>query len=439
MSDLNSEEMEKRQSRPAEAGRARRLYALDALDRANVYGIGTVMENNPTFRLFLDEAVREDKLRAALGRAFECFPYMRSRLILDGIYTLEDNPEPFPIHHCRFENRPLRFGKNAGGYLFQLSYDENELIFDWAHIATDGLGFLQFVKAVLAAYYDVELCPDSALYTALPVEAHYDRHAGRSYIKPQTDGFDQDRLPHSSPLGSAHCTTLSVPAQEILTYRNRVDATPAAILSALIAETFRARLKEKEDSSSESNDVRGKIVVSTRKTLGVDTLHNCYLNLFVTYTDAFEKFDFSTVCTIYRAFIDLAVEESSVLRDIRDRRETLALLEEDPDQAAVRENAKAHIAQLRKNYCNFNFSYLGVLPFGEEIMAHLVDFQGICLNENCEFGVFAYSFNDRIYLTVCENYLDEDMLSRLIALGEKLDIHFERKSEMLYRQAYLEI
>ena len=413
-------------------------YALDVLDRANAYTIGTVFENNPTFRIFLDEEIDEERLRKALAGVFACIPYMKSRLVHDGIYCLEDNPAAFPIHHCRFEDRPLRFGKETNGYLFQISYDKNELVFDWSHIATDGLGFLQVTRAVLAAYYGIGISLPPDAYTRLPVEEHYDSGAGKGYLKPQAEGFDQDRIGHSSPRGTAHCTTLSVPARQILTYRERVDATPAAIISALIAETFRAHLKKSGGEPSESNNVRCKIVVSTRPTLKVTTLHNCFMNLFVTYTDAFDRFDFSTVCTIFRAFIDLAIQEESVLNEIRMQKETLTEAEQESDQKQFQEEVKQYAVEIRKRFCNFNFSYLGVLPFEEELMAHIVDFQAICINENSEFGVFAYAFRDRIYLTVCENYTDSDMVSELIETGRELDITFEKESETVYRQAFFE-
>lgn len=415
-------------------------YPLDVLDRANIYGIGTVLENNPSFRIFLDEEIDETRLREALAKAFSKIPYMKSHLAYDGIYSLEDNQAEFPIFHCSFEDRPLRFGRQTSGYMFQISYNKNELVFDWSHIATDGLGFLVFTREVLAGYYDVESKPDQDIYAKLYVEENYDGSAKKNYVKPQAEGFDQDRIRNSHVLGSAHCTTLFVPAQQILTYRKRVDATPAAIISALIAATFRKHLKSFDDAGlSENNNVRGKIVVATRKALDVRTIHNCYLNLFVTYTDAFDKLDFSTVCTIFRAYIDLAVQKETVMNDIRIQKEALDKMETDPDQASVWANAREQAVEKRKNYCNFNFSYLGELPFEEEIMDHLVDFQAICINENSAFGVFAYSFRGRIYLTICENYTDSDIISEFIELSEDLGISFEKTSELHYKQAYFEL
>ena len=413
-------------------------YALDVLDRANVYGIGTIMENNPTFRVFLDEDVEEGRLRSAILKAFESIPYMKSKLCYDGIYYLADNSNELPIHHCRFEDRPLKFGRKSGGYLFQVSYDKNELVFDWAHITTDALGFLLFMKAVLAAYFGIEQKVDSDIYAKLPVEEQYDSKAEHGFLKPQAEGFDPDRIPHDSPLGSCRCTILSVSAQQILTYRNRVDATPAAILSALIAETFRQHLKKSSGTPAENNNVKGKIVVSTRKVLDVTTLHNCYMQLFVTYTDAFDKLDFSTVCTVFRAYMDLAVQKESVLNNIKIQKESQLEIEQDPNQELVWETVKKAAIEKRKHYCSFNFSYLGTLPFEDEIMAHIVDFQALCLNENSDFGVTGYSFNDRIYLSIAENYKD-DMIAELMATGEKMDITLEKASGLFYQQAYFEM
>ena len=121
----------------------------------------------------------------------------------------------------------------------------------------------------------------------------------------------------------------------------------------------------------------------------------------------------------------LAVQEESVLNNIKLQKESLLELEQNPDQELVWETVKKQAIEKRKHYCNFNFSYMGTLPFDDEIMSHVVDFHAISLNENSDFGVLAYSFNGRIYLSICENYKN-DLISALISTGEKLGINFEK-------------
>lgn len=407
-------------------------YELDILDRANAYCLGTVLENNPTYRIFLDEEISLDRLKDALSKAFERLPYMKSRIQFDGRYYLEDNPEEFPIFNCRFEERPLKFGKATNGYDFLLSFFGNEIAFDWVHVPTDGKGFLTFVREVLAAYYGIDSEINDSIYKRLPVGENYLSNPPMTFIQPQAPGFDPDRLNHVSPQGTARCTIIKVPVSQVLSRRKSADATPAAIISNIIAQTFRKHLKK--DCAEANNNVRGKIVVSTRGILKEETIHNCYLNTFITYTDAFDHVDFNTACSAFRSILDLASQEESVLYDIMIQNNEIERIESNPNLEAARSEVKAWALERRKTCCNFNFSYLGVLPFGEEIMDHIVDFQGICINENSDFGVFAYSFNDSIFLTICENYVGCDMIGELIATAAEYDIEFTRISESHYRQ-----
>lgn len=408
-------------------------YPLDIEDRAIVYSIGSVTEDNPTFRFFLDEDVDPERLGEAVSEAFKACPYLKTRLVFDGIYCLEDNPGDFVIHTCRFEDRPLHSGAFPNGYLFQLSCFRNELVFDWTHIPTDGLGMLLFMKTVLTAYFGLGTPAfDPEIYTRLNLENHYDSCAGRAFGKPQAAGFDPDRIPHSNSVGRCSCTILTVPLERILSYGKRVEASPAAIVPALVARTFRKRLDG-------SGNVRGKIVATTRKILGTSTMHNSYMNTFVTYTDAFDKYDFSTVCSLYRSIIDVALVEENVLHDIKIRKEALKKLEDNPDPAAAAAEVRESAVTERKTLCNFNFSYIGELPFPKEIKEHLTDFQGICVNDNSEFGILAYATDGQFYIQISENYADRSIIDEFVSVSTELGVPFTKITEYEYRQAFFSL
>lgn len=408
-------------------------YALDIQDRAIAYSIGSVMEDNPTFRFFLDEDVDPGRLKAAITKAFEACPFMKTRLVFDGKYCLEENEEEFIIHNCSFENRPLRFGAGHTGYLFQISYYGNELIFDMTHIAMDGFGILQFMKTVLAAYFGLAVPPfDPEIYTCLNQENHYDRSYDKLLGKSQARGFDPDLIPHTGVVGKCRCTFLTVPIDQILAYGRQVEASPAAIVPALIARTFRKHLNH-------TDNVRGKICANTRKILGISTMHNCFMNAFITYTDAFDKYEFSAVCSLYRSILDISLIEENVLHDIVMKKESLQKLESNTDPAAAMADAGATALEDIKTLCNYNFSYLGELPFGEGINEHLIDFQGISVNDNSEFGVLAYSTGGQLCIQISENYDDKSILDEFIDICAQVNITVSKKDEYEYKQALFDL
>ena len=81
----------------------------------------------------------------------------------DKKFYLETNEAEFRLFHVEEKNRPLEFGDNTNGYLWQISYDECTVSFEWCHVISDGRGGLSFFTSVLCHYFNEERAVDVAL------------------------------------------------------------------------------------------------------------------------------------------------------------------------------------------------------------------------------------------------------------------------------------
>lgn len=101
----------------------------------------------------MDAPVDRAALAAAVNEALKRFPTFAVRLRKGyAWYYFEQNTAEYPVGEAG--GRPLRpiSGKERAGYLFRMDCKDNLIAFEVFHALSDGLGALEFFKAVLYLY-----------------------------------------------------------------------------------------------------------------------------------------------------------------------------------------------------------------------------------------------------------------------------------------------
>lgn len=101
----------------------------------------------------MDAPVDRAALAAAVNEALKRFPTFAVRLRKGyAWYYFEENTAEYPVGEAG--GRPLRpiSGKERAGYLFRMDCKDNLIAFEVFHALSDGLGALEFFKAVLYLY-----------------------------------------------------------------------------------------------------------------------------------------------------------------------------------------------------------------------------------------------------------------------------------------------
>lgn len=129
-------------------------YELGVMDLYPIVCNNTEIENNPYFQVTLKEKVYPERLYGAVKLALELFPLFGCTIKHHKKYYLETNHKDFQLINKAPEERPLEFGDNTNGFLWQMCYHESTITFEWCHAVSDGRGGIDFFSAVLCNYFD---------------------------------------------------------------------------------------------------------------------------------------------------------------------------------------------------------------------------------------------------------------------------------------------
>ena len=160
----------------------------------------------------------------------------------DKKFYLETKEAEFRLFHIEEKNRPLEFGDNTNGYLWQISYDECTVSFEWCHVISDGRGGLSFFTSVLCHYFNEERAVDLAL--DLGLESFYDKEEKGIKQKKQEKVFSAKSLPYIKRGYKTDCHILKVPVSEVLSVSKRSDSSPAAVFAPLFSMAIRKHIRK---------------------------------------------------------------------------------------------------------------------------------------------------------------------------------------------------
>ena len=409
----------------------KKRYQLGAMDLYPIAVNKTCMENSPLFKVQFVEKVDVIRLYDAVKRALKDHPLFACTIVYDKQYYLEEFDNEFSLLNINEENRPLIYGDNTNGYLWQICYDDYHVVFEWCHAISDGRGGFEFFTSILSYYFNVEKPVEVNL--DLGLESLYDKKEKGIPQKKQPNGFKAKHMPYIKRGYKTDCHILKVPMKEILTVSKKNDSSPAAVLPPLFSMAIRKSLSKK----IKNRNVCCNLIIDCRAPMKFKTMHNCVLSKKITYIDKYDNLDFSLVSTIYRSLIDLAVQPENIVYEATKMVNTIKPLVSIRPRFIQKFLVNIVTKSMKHTDCNFVFTYLGKMNLDEKVMKGINDFSFRSWTDFGECNLAAIDFGGTLVLNICENFYNKSVIKDFIDICNELGIHFEIAKEYEYEQANL--
>lgn len=393
----------------------------------------TEIENNPFLQAELRENADEKKLYEAVRAALVRYPLFACTMKYDKTYYLETNDRDFVLRNKAPEERPMEFGDNTNGYLWQLCFYEKTVCFEWCHAVTDGKGGLEFFCAVLCSYFGVEPVTAALTSTELGLESICDKQEKGIAQKKQPAGFRAADLPYIRRGYKTDCHELRAPIQQVLSVSKKNDASPASVLPPLFSMALRKHLAP----GAKNRNVTCNMPIDCRGIMKKPIMHNFIEAKVITYVDKYDALDFALTSTVYRALLDLAVQPENVVREATEKVSLLKPLTGIRPKWVRKPIIRVIAKVLKHSDSNFTFTYVGKLVLPEAVMAGISDF---CFRSWPDFGecnIAAVDVNGTLVLNICENYADKQIVPDFIALCRENGIDFTETRCFPFEQANL--
>lgn len=407
----------------------KKRYQLGVMDLYPIAANKTCIENSPFLKVQFVEKVDVDRLYNAVKCSLNEHPLFACTIVYDKQYCLEEHDKEFTLFNVSEENRPLEYGDNTNGYLWQICYDDYHVIFEWCHAISDGRGGYEFFASILSHYFNVERAVE--LNLDLGLESLYNKKEESIPQKKQPNGFNIKHLPYIKRGYKTDCHILKVPMQEVLSVSKKNDSSPAAVLPPLFSMAMRKHL----DKKIKNRNVCCNIIIDCRTPMKFKTMHNCVVTKKITYIDKYDELDFALVSTIYRALIDLAVQPENIVCEATKMVDTLKpVVSVKPlfiRKALVNIVAKS----MKHTDSNFVLTYLGKMNLGEEVMKGISDFTFRSWTDFGECNLAAIDFGGTLVLNICENFYNKEIIKDFIDICNEKGIHFTIDREYEYEQA----
>ena len=409
----------------------KKRYQLGVMDLYPIAVNKTCMENSPLFKVQFVEKVDVKRLYDAVKLALKDHPLFACTIVYDKQYYLEEHDKEFSFYNINEENRPLKYGDDTNGYLWQICYDDYHVIFEWCHAISDGRGGLDFFSSVLSYYFNVKKPVEQNF--GLGLESLYNKKEKGIPQKKQPNGFKAKHMPYIKRGYLTDCHILKVPMQEILTVAKKNDSSPAAVIPPLFSMAMRKNLSNK----IKNRNVCCNLIIDCRTPMKYKTMHNCVLSKKITYIDKYDKLDFELVSTIYRSLIDLAVQPENIVSEATKMVNTVKPLVSIRPKFLQKFLVNIVAKSMKHTDCNFVFTYLGKVDFGEKVMQGICDFSFRSWTDFGECNLAAVDFGGTLVLNICENFYNKELIKDFIDICKELDINFEIEKEYQYEQANL--
>ena len=88
---------------------------------------------------------------------------------------------------------------------------------------------------------------------------------------------------------------------------------------------------------------------------------------------------------------------------------------------------------------NIGFTYLGRVPFSEDVISHLTDFTFRSWPDIGDCVIAAADLSGTLILDMCENYADKDVVESFIRICKDAGINFEETKTTVFEQANLRL
>lgn len=407
-------------------------YNLGLMDQYPIEASGSIIENNPMFRVVLKEEVDPILLEDSIYKALKFHPLFETQVEFDKDYYLLSNNRPVRILKISEDKRPKHFGKFTNGYPWQVCYYDKTITFEWLHGVSDGVGAFAFLKHVLDAYCGSKMPEIQRRFQLAPgLEPFFDKkQKGINYeIDPQ--GFNVKDLPVYNRGYKTDCHVLKAKTEEIIKVSKDNESSIAPVLAILLSKAVRGHINKK----ARNKNVACNIVMDLRRPLNYETMHNCVEYKRITYMDKHEDMSFKDVAMEYKKKLDNARIPENVVRAITERVSEFEMFHIIKTKK-LRKLVLKNVAKFIKDTdCNLVTTYLGKQEFSQEIYDKVEDIQFRVWHDFGECIMACMDYNGTFTINICENYIEKGIVEDFIKLSRAEGINWDYVDVTQFEQA----
>ena len=228
-------------------------YAIPALDIQQYYLMNGPMTNVIVYEFTLDDIIDQTEMNAALEATLEDFPCFRfAPAIENNEIRFIKNETPATVFPADGHGRKLGEA-SAAGYMFVVTVDGKQVSTHFHHSISDGRGCLAFAITLLMHYFSnrgiqfeaADWPKNQSTGAPYVFYGEKERKAGTDYEYSFTKEDPKTFFHRPEPLFSAEehqneLYTITCPLQPVLDRAHFYHTKPAAYLSALLADAYRA-------------------------------------------------------------------------------------------------------------------------------------------------------------------------------------------------------
>ncbi len=344
-------------------------------DASMLYGL-SVGSYTIRFHLIMDRPVEPEKMRRALDRTAERYPYFRVTLKKNEAgYYYEKNDAPVALL-CTREAVTLN-SEQTNGHIWAVCYDGDSLFIDIYHGRTDGTG-AYFLIATLLYYYlkeqgaDLDAAGIRTLDTPVSLQEVFDpllelpladlSKVRRAPAPPAVSVMKASNLQRADAKG--FITRLMIPEKAFIPFSRENDASPGIMICALLARAIRHVHPDLPES------VTGGYVINARPMLHAgETFHNCTNRAVLEYSRKVESMPLTKQCTVFRGMTFLQSDEDRVRKAMTLSGSLGKMILDIPDMERRVRTARSMILGVLES-TSYTVSYVGKWKFpqlGEHI------------------------------------------------------------------------
>ena len=396
-------------------------YELGLMDMFPIEASGSVIENDPMYKVVLKSVVDPVRLEDAVYRAIKFHPLFGTQVEFDGRYFLSTNDRPIRLMNAKESERPKEFCRDTNGFPWQMCWWGKEITLEWCHGVTDGRGALEFFKTVLSMYCGIRFpAVPRKVDLGLGLEPFVDKKEKGVNWEKQPAGFPQSALPVMNRGYKADCHVIKGSTAELLALSKANESSPAAVLAVILSETLRKHLPE----DAKNRNVATEIAVDLRKPFVYETQHNCVEFMMVTYQDKHEQMGFHEAAKDFKATLDNYRLRENTVRRVTERISEFEYFHLVPGKK-LRKNVMSLIAKfLKKTDCNAELTYIGQCGFPREVLDQVEDFHFRVWPDFAGCIMAAVDFNGVFNINFAENFVEKGIAEDFAALCREKGLHF---------------
>ena len=400
-------------------------------DILHVYGgLGLGIDYTVRLSIKMKDEVDGDMLTEALKNTEKRYPYLSLRLMKDEqkLYY-EENAEPVTIHNT---DKKISLASDASNYhMWAVCYKDDRIFLDIFHGICDGTG-MYMVLSTLLYYY----C--AARYG---VTDHTGIRTLDDPILPQESIDPADHMPEMDiskvpvpkledafsiidDVGLTPCEPkiydIIIPEAPFVKFSSENDASPGTMISILFSRAIDELYPDRD------KPLRSSYVVNCRPMLGaLETHHNCVNTIKFEYTDKIKAMPFDRQCTVHRGTTFVQSDADRVKGAMMVTANRNRMVEKMAPTLEAKEYGFGQMMSRGKKLFTYMVSYVGqwkhkaLAPYVTEFWTHVP-------GANCFLTEIA-AINGNIFLSVHQNFIEEDVMNKFIELLDRDKIGYEMR------------